>query len=637
MCGIFGLFNLTIKNKVKFELTDLAGSLEKMKHRGPDARGFKIFDAKVALAHLRLSIIDLAPESNQPFQIDERYWITFNGEIYNYVELKKELITDGGYAFRTESDTEVLLRAYQHWGENCVNKFNGMWAFAIYDSFENKLFCSRDRFGVKPFNYALVDGQFIFSSEIKAILHYFPELKIPNLNAIANYCRTSVGAQHEETWFKDILRLQPAHNMIITEGGIKKYRYWDYPAKVDKKISFEQAKEEYKKIFLDAVQLRMRSDVPVGTTLSSGVDSNSIIYTLRQFFKAEHHTFTAAFDSHHYDDLDRQAFADNSLHIDEASIVKETVEDLNLSSHFIEVNYENFVTDLQKIIFHLESGNSSPAVFPLMQVMEKAHQEVTVVLEGQGADELLGGYQQTLFIATVLEHIKQFEFKEAYLTVKKTVRTYSFKYALMLYFRQLSNKYPIIAKIYQRFTGIDTVFTSKLAVSKKMKDYPESNNLKFDSFINKELCYQHSGGLVNLLHYGDAISMAHSLESRLPFMDFRLVEFAFKMPWHYKLHIEFGKYIHRQAMKEVVPNSILDATMKFGFNTPISQFFKQTTTLKVKPYDILLSDKCLSRELFTKSGIVQLFNEHSKGIKNHSTLLYRILCVELWFREFIDK
>ena len=634
MCGILGLYNLS-KN-IAFDSEKFDAALLKMKYRGPDAHASKQISDSLVFGHLRLSIIDLKAESNQPFQIDERYWITFNGEIYNYLELRAELITEGGYTFRTASDTEVLLRAYQHWGENCVNKFNGMWAFGIYDKLENKLFCSRDRFGVKPLNYAFIDGQFIFASEIKAILSYFPQLKQANYNAIANYCRTSVGAQHEETWFNDVFRLQPAHNLVITEGSIKQYRYWQYPTKIDKSRSFEQAKTEYGELFLDAVKLRMRSDVPVGTTLSSGVDSNSIVYTLRQFYQGEHHTFTAAFDSNHYDELDKQVYANDNQEIDETDIVRQSVKDLNLTGHIIETDYTDFIDGLQKIIFHLESGHSSSAVFPLMQVMEKAREEVTVIMEGQGADELLG-YQQTLFIAAVIEHIKSFEFKEALQTIRRTIKTYSFFYALMMYFRQLSNKYPIISTIYQSFTGINKVFTNKLAITKRLKDYPNNANLKFDSYINSELYKQHSGGLVNLLHYGDAISMAHSLESRLPFMDFRLVEFGFKLPWYFKLHIEYAKYIHRQAMKGIVPDSILDTPLKFGFNTPISQFFKKDAPLKVKPLDILLSDRCLSRHLFNKSGLEHLIEEHEKGVKNHSTLLYRLLSTELWFREFMDK
>jgi asparagine synthase (glutamine-hydrolysing) len=230
VCGIFGIYN--INNNKSFDEKKIESSIQTMQYRGPNARGIKTFKDKAALAHLRLSIIDLKEESNQPFQVDDQYWITYNGEVYNYIELKEELL-NYGLTFRTESDTEVILRAYQHWGEDCVTKFNGMWAFAIYNKEKNELFCSRDRFGVKPFNYALVENQFVFSSEIKAMIHYFPQLKKPNYNVIANFCRTSIGAQIKETWFENVFRLEPAHNIIINQNGIQLKKYWDYPKKVN--------------------------------------------------------------------------------------------------------------------------------------------------------------------------------------------------------------------------------------------------------------------------------------------------------------------------------------------------------------------------------------------------------------------
>ena len=211
MCGIVGIYNIKSGQSFKSILFD--ESMCKMIHRGPDAKASKQYENAI-LGHLRLSIIDLNEESNQPFELLDRYSIVFNGEIYNYLELREDLISLG-YTFRTNSDTEVLLQSFNHWGEDCVKRFNGMWAFAIYDKKENALFCSRDRFGVKPFNYSIIEDQFIFSSEIKSIINYFPKLKIPNYNAIANFCRTSVGAQHRETWFKDIYRLQPGFNISI--------------------------------------------------------------------------------------------------------------------------------------------------------------------------------------------------------------------------------------------------------------------------------------------------------------------------------------------------------------------------------------------------------------------------------------
>jgi asparagine synthase (glutamine-hydrolysing) len=632
MCGIFGIINSTYIeiNKQLFE-----SSAKLMHHRGPDSYGQWGIDNHLELGHLRLSIVDLNPESNQPFfSTCKQYVIIYNGEIYNYIELRDEL-KNIGYSFRTGSDTEVLLTSYIEWGENCVSKFNGDWAFAIYDLVNEKLFCSRDRFGVKPFNYAVVDGTLIFSSEIKSIIHYFNELKQPNYNVISNFCRTSVGAQHEETWFKEIFRLQPAYNLTYCKGEIKKYRYWSYPTQTNNKISFEEAKNKYKELFIDAVKIRMRSDVPVGTTLSAGIDSNSIVFTLRGFHKEKHHTFTACFNSAEYDKLENEIYVSNDLKIDESIVVKKYTEDIGIITHFIDCSYDSFVSDLKRVIYHLESGHSSTAILPLMQVMECAHDYVTVVLEGQGADELLG-YQQKHFISTIIASVKSLRFDYALNIFKKSIKTYSFSYALLMYFRYLSNYCTIINKIYEYSSGKNKVFSKKLKVKKRMSDTLVDKTLKFDSSINEELYRQHAGGLGNLLHYGDAISMANSIESRLPFIDFRLIEFSFSLPWYFKIHEDLTKYIHREAMKGIVPQEILNSALKFGFNTPTSQFFKNENKLVVKPLEIIMSDKCIMRGLFNKEMLVRIINEHDSGKKNHSTFLYRLLTVELWFQVFID-
>ncbi len=632
MCGLFGLINANISFIDKNRFRE---SAKLMYHRGPNAFMQWGIEGKIELCHLRLAIVDLKPESNQPFfSICKNYVIVFNGEIYNYIEIREQLI-GLGYVFTTESDTEVLLNSYIEWGEECVLKFNGDWAFAIYRIDQDKLFCSRDRFGVKPFNYAVIDNNLIFSSEIKSILNYQDDLRQPNFNVIANYCRTSVGAQHEETWFKDIFRLQPAHNLIFHKGVIKNYRYWSYPTETNVNIGFEEAKNIYKSLFTDSVKLRMRSDVPVGTTLSSGVDSNSIVFTLREFHKVNHHTFTACFDSGEYDQLEKQVYVSNDMKIDEGTVVKECTKGLNLDSHFLNSSYENFVEDLQRVIFHLESGHSSTAILPLMQVMEHANQHVTVVLEGQGADELLG-YQQKHFISTFVESIRNFKLLDAIEIYRRTTKTYSLSYALKMYFRYLSNDFNILYKIYEYCSGLNNLFTSKLKVVKKLSDSPDDEGLKFDCRVNKELYRQHVGGLGNLLHYGDAISMANSLESRLPFMDYRLVEFAFSLPWNFKIHYDLTKYIHREAMKGLVPDSVLNSAVKFGFNTPVSQFFKRENRLEIKPLDIILSERCINRGLFNREYLLRIMKQHDLGIKNHSTLLYRILSVELWFRLFID-
>jgi asparagine synthase (glutamine-hydrolysing) len=633
MCGIFGIYNINgnyLINEFRFK-----NSLLKMNHRGPDNNDIKFFENKVVLGHVRLSIIDLGTESNQPFQIDDRYWITYNGEIYNYLEIRNELILEG-IKFRTNGDTEVLLRAYLHWGENCVNKFNGMWAFAIYDLVDNKLFCSRDRFGVKPFNYAVFNNQFIFSSEIKSIIDYFPELKVPNYNAISNYCRFSIGAQNQETWFKNVFRLEPSHNLSIINGEINNYRYWKYPSEINYNKSFNEAKQEYLNIFKDAVKIRMRSDVPVGTTLSGGLDSTSIVCAIKELGHQGHQTFTASFEDIDFSKGEKQVYSDNSFEIDEGKAVLEFSKVVPIIPNIISASNSNFVPDLKSLIYHLESGNSSPAVLPLMQVMKEARKKVTVIMEGQGADELLAGYVPDLFVFSLINNFKNLKFREIFISLKYFIKIYSFIYAIIIYFRQLSDKIPIISKIYSMLHKTENIYGAKLSSFNRYPSHPKENEGLTKDPINQRLINRHSGGLVNLLHYGDAISMANSLESRLPFMDYRLVEYCFKLPWYFKLKNATGKFLHREALKNMLPINIYNQQVKIGFNTPISGYFKSDCKLYQKPLEILLSKRAIDRGLFSIDGLREIISKHETGQKDYSTLLFRLLSVELWFRIFID-
>jgi len=627
MCGILGVYNLNEKRS--FCINAFETSLHTMMYRGPNAYGVKEFDKRVIFGHLRLSIIDLDTGNNQPFQIDGRYWIIFNGEIYNYIELKEELLREG-YTFRTMGDTEVLLRAYVQWGEKCVNKFNGMWAFAIYDEKTKKLFCSRDRFGIKPFNYAIVNDQFIFSSEIKAIISYFPKLKIPNYNVIANYCRQGTGAQIKNTWFKDIYRLEPAHNLTVDESGIRFSRYWDYPRKVNKRIKFKDAVTEYKKLLSESVNLRMRSDVPVGFTLSSGLDSTALVSLLKDKFKGNKNTYTAAFQEHEFDDCEKAIYKKN-IEINEPALVKELTKELDLIPSIVQIEYENYVKDLSRIIFHLESGHSSPAVLPLFQILGKAKNDVTVILEGQGADEMLGGYINSSMPVYLIELLSNLKIRKAYTEIKNFIKSYSLKTAFMIFIRQ--SNLSFLKRIYYKQSGMESFFLNELEKFKEIKDYPTEPK-GFDCVLNKHLYKAHTGTLVDLLHYGDSISMSKSLESRLPFMDFRLVEFSFTLPSEFKIKNGLSKYIHRMAMKDIVPDFILNNPIKFGFNSPLSTLFK--TEDSFSPKAILLSERSLNRKIFSKKALNNAFEEQKSGKKDYSRILYRMLSVELWFREFID-
>lgn len=627
MCGIYGIIN---NNGFSIDKEAVKNSAMLMKHRGPDAYQQWGLEKKIELAHLRLSIIDLTNSSNQPFISScKNFVIVFNGEIFNYLEIKIEL-QSLGYNFKTNSDTEVLLNAYIEWKDDCVQKFNGDWAFAIYNIKKNELFCSRDRYGVKPFNYAIINGHLIFSSEIKSIIKYFPDLKQPNYNVISNFCRNSLGAQNEETWFIGVKRLLPSHNLKYSNGKITISKYWSYPEQTIN-TNFENAKEEYNEIFQEAVKIRMRSDVPVGTTLSSGVDSSSIVSVLRQFYNNEHKTFTAKFDKTDYKKSEKQLYKDD-IEIDEAKLVARLANDLDLKAHFIEVQDKNFISQLNSNIYYLESGHASPATIPLSNILDFAKDHVTVVMEGQGADELLGGYISNAFPFFILDSLKKYDLNSIVGEIKKFSKNYSKFYSLKLFMRLLNNQN--LEMLYHKYLGFDKVFGEKLTEGhKRIKDYPIDNN-NFNEYLNSHLYQSHTGGLVNLLHYGDAISMSKSMESRNPFVDFNLVEYSFKLPYNFKVQNGQGKYIHRKAMHNITPAYVLDNPLKFGFTTPLSKNFQDINSEANK---ILLSDKCINRNIFNYDELKELILEHTENKSDHSSFLFRLLSVELWFRTFIDK
>ena len=627
MCGIYGIIN---NNGFSIDKEAVKNSAMLMKHRGPDAYQQWGLEKKIELAHLRLSIIDLTNSSNQPFISScQNFVIVFNGEIFNYLEIKIEL-QSLGYNFKTNSDTEVLLNAYIEWKDDCVQKFNGDWAFAIYNIKKNELFCSRDRYGVKPFNYAIIDGHLIFSSEIKSIIKYFPELKQPNYNVISNFCRNSLGAQNEETWFIGVKRLLPAHNLKYSNGKITISKYWSYPEQTIN-TNFENAKEEYNEIFQEAVKIRMRSDVPVGTTLSSGLDSSSIVSVLRQFYNNEHKTFTAKFDKTDYKKSEKQLYKDD-IEIDEAKLVARLANDLDLKAHFIEVQDKNFISQLNSNIYYLESGHASPATIPLSNILDFAKDHVTVVMEGQGADELLGGYISNAFPFFILDSLKKYDLNSIVREIKKFSKNYSKFYSLKLFMRLLNNQN--LEMLYHKYLGLDKVFGEKLTEGyKRIKDYPIDNN-NFNEYLNSHLYQSHTGGLVNLLHYGDAISMSKSMESRNPFVDFNLVEYSFKLPYNFKVQNGQGKYIHRKAMHNITPAYVLDNPLKFGFTTPLSKNFQSISS---EANRILLSEQCINRNIYNYDALKELILEHTENKRDNSSFLFRLLSVELWFITFIDK
>jgi asparagine synthase (glutamine-hydrolysing) len=633
LCGIFGIVDLGGGRRI--DESRFRAGLETLAHRGPDGRFCKLIDDRVMFGHARLSIIDLSDESNQPFLIDGRYWLTYNGEIFNYLELRAELEA-AGVRFRTAGDTEVLVRAYEHWGADCVSRFNGMWAFAIYDTETGEVFASRDRFGIKPFNYAVVDGQLLFASEIKAMLHYAPGLAVPHYGMIANFCRTSVGAQHEQTWFKAVKRLQPGHNLTVDASGeIRTWRYWDYPREPAGDPGFEAARDRYAALFEDAVRIRMRSDVPLGITLSAGVDSNSIAYVMQAVDPAPHHSFTARFQDENFTTA-ATIYKDSTRAVDESVVARRVAGELGLEAHVVDTDYGDLVSELKRIVWHLESGNSSPAVIPLMQLLGEARKRLTVVLDGQGADELLAGYVANVLFPAIGDQVKAGRWRDAWSGLREYLKSYTLRALVLLAARRASNRLPVITRVQQRVQGLEAVYGPLLRGLPRLADYPPLDPMPRETGAARALREQHAGGLVNLLHYGDAVSMANSLEARMPFLDHRLVEFVWPLPDDYKLRMGVGKYVHREAMRGRVDDAILDDHIKHGFSTPISNEFRGNESHALEAIEVLLSERCLSRGVFERRGLEALLAEHRAGKRDHGPLLFRLLSTELWFRAFID-
>lgn len=609
MCGIFGYYSFS-QNKV--DKNNFQKSLLTMIHRGSDFQQSLFYNQdRIGLGHVRLSIIDLSASANQPMEIG-KYHAVFNGEIYNYIELSNEL-KQKGYSFQTKSDTEVLVNAYDYWGEECVKRFNGMWAFAILDETDNKLFCSRDRFGEKPFNYFVDNTKFIFGSEIKSIITYDKSLTKPNYNAIGLYCREGICGEIPETWFDNILRLRPGHNLIIKEGKINIYKYYNYPAKTVNR-SFDDAKQEFYDLFIDSIKIRMRSDVPIGSTLSGGLDSTCIVAGMRTFYTYPHETFTAHFPGFIKDEL---AKADKTNKI------------YNLVGNPVLTEFnEEYINQLKIIIYHLEAGNLSPSILPIWKVYERAKSKVTVVLEGQGADELLAGYIQAFAGTFIIEKLRKLRFRDAFKTINRLRSNYSLADIIIFHLR-LSLPSFLKTSVRRYILQYENILTGKL----KSFKYTSSPYIRSDSTFKEKIQKVHQTTLVSLLHYGDALSMAHGIENRLPFLDFRLVNLVLTLPDNFIIDQGKGKFIQREALKNILPDYINNDVEKLGFLTPTDDFFIKNKLVIEK---FLLDDTTASRGLFDMKKLRKLISSNKDSFLNSGSFIFRLICVELWFRMFLD-
>ena len=652
MCGIAGIVRL---NNSQLDATAVARKMNNtIKHRGPDGDGYlavqgeqditaygedtpatikesgilhkpttsvnSITGAEVILAHRRLSIIDIQPTGYQPMcNTDKTLWITHNGEIYNYLELKEELVK-AGYKFHTSSDTEVILNAYKHWGPDCVNRFNGMWAFVIYDKQKNQLFASRDRFGVKPFYYVHNNTCFAFASEQKALLASGLVDFKPNDKAIFNYWVFSKMESEEEGMFKGILELFPSHNLTLDlkSGGIKKWRYYTLPFSKrydDETFDEKQSIEKIKELLTNAVNLRLRSDVEVGSCLSGGIDSSSIVSLMSQSGHKGISTFTAS-------------FADAS--IDESSWAKIVSDAMQTKAHLVKPTGAELLKDLHDLIYCQDIPIWSTSTYAQFRVMNLIKQNnIKVVLDGQGGDELFAGYENYYFY--YLHDILKNKGRAAFLQEMRKLNPPAKKYLKQL-----------VMKEYMQSLHGKNQMKARASVHKELKylnkDFVEANVGELDKeserleSVNEALAHDFYNTLLkSYLKCEDRCSMWHSVESRTPFSDdIDLIEYAFSIPSKYKIQQGKLKPLLREAMRGIVPQQVLDRKDKKGYNTPNGKWISEIKDEVRSVFENPLVGEYMNTKKLLKDYDL-LFNQPEKPDNGR---IFKLIAFPMWLTIF---
>lgn len=626
MSGITGIFNINghpVSINLLKRMTDI------MKHRGPDAEGFWT-DNFIGFGHRRLAIIDFSPAAHQPMKNnDGSLIITNNGKVYNFQNLRMELQAKG-YRFYSKTDTEVILKSYEEWGERCLLKFNGMFAFCIWDKKKNQLFCARDRYGIKPLYYWCRNGIFIFGSEIKSILQHpavSTEVSIPALNEYFSFQNIF----SDLSLFKNIKLLPPAHYIIIKLGNtnfFKQVKYWDYNFREEELFSTEEEYiEELSRLFEQAVQRQLISDIEIGSYLSAGIDSGSIAcIAARNIPNLK--TFTTGFDLSSISGLE--------IGFDE----RERAEYL---SHIYKTEHYEVILKagdmervMEKLIWHLEDLRVGQC-YPNYYVARLAGKFVKIVLSGAGGDELFAGYPWRYYRAVINDKFDQY------------IEKY-YRYWQRLIPDSLKPKF-YQPDIYPEICNYQTkdVFKSVIGESQSEISTPEQ-------YINLSLYFEIKTFLHGLLEVEDKLSMAHSLETRMPFLDNDLVNFAMKIPIKYKLQnlgeivrlnenepgiktkkyfdaTKDGKIILRKMLSKYVPERYVTG-IKQGFSAPDASWFRGESIEHIK--SLLFDSKARIYDYIQPETAQALINEHFSGKQNRRLLIWSLLCFEWWNRIFMD-
>lgn len=628
MCGIAGMVSLRGTPIGRLEAR-LAAASALIAHRGPDGQGtWTSRDSSAGLAHRRLAIIDLSPGAAQPMHAPNDTVISYNGEIYNYIELRAELET--GWTFRTASDTEVILAAYERWGDECVGRLRGMFAFAIWDARRKRLFAARDRFGIKPFHYAEVGGVFHFASEAKALLPFLPDIATDS-EALAEYL-TFQYTLGERTLFQGVRTLLPGHALSVENGDIRIRRYWDvqYDVDWDHRPSYFEAR--FKELVADSLSIHLRADVPIGAYLSGGLDSSLIALLVakadgrnRDAFHGRFPGYPAYDESHH------------------ARAVAETAE---MDLHVADIGPDDFRERIGDVVYHLDFPVAGPGSFPQFMVSALAATRRKVVLGGQGGDELLGGYARYLvayfeqsikaaidgtyrhgnFLVTIESIVPNLGLLREYKPmIKEFWRDGLFEDLDRRYFRLIDRSTDMEGEVDWRALDKLRVFEAFRAI------FNNQDNVRKEAYFDKMTHFDFKCLLPALLHVEDRMSMAHGLESRVPFLDHPLVEFLARVPADVKFKGGEMKQLIKTAYRDVLPAQIVGRRDKMGFPVPLKEWFEGP--LRDFVVDVFDGRHARERSFLDGAAIVAGFGKASR----FSRKTWGLLGLELWHRRFHDR
>ncbi len=635
MCGIAGI--VAVDALPEDAESRAVAMRDVITHRGPDSFGLRC-DGLAALAHRRLSIVDLSTGQQPLANEDETIWIVYNGEIYNHAEIRREL-ESRGHRYKTRSDTETIVHAYEQWGDDCVRRFRGMFAFALWDARRRRLLLVRDRLGIKPLYWAIAGNLLLFGSEIKALLASGVLTPEPNVDVIPELLATRY-VSGRDTLFRGVRKLLPGHMLSFENGEVRTRQYWDVPVgehdglpELGRNPGEAQVVDRFLDLLEESVRLRLMSDVPLGMFLSGGIDSSAVAALMAGLIDRPLQTFSVAFRDRAFNELEYSRQVARAIHAD---------------SHEVVIDDGDFFDALPRLVWHEDEPIAHPSSVPLYFVSALARQHVTVVLTGEGSDELLAGYGKYPRVAwnwragTVYERIVPAPLRariaralpsvlpqrvdryarRSFLTLDRTPQSMVFDNFAAI---RIADQRELLAASLRRSSTMAHAYEASLAYFER----PNGHTTLLDRLLYADI----KTYLVELLMKQDQMSMAASIESRVPFLDHKLVEFAARLPDEWKLSGWTTKRVLRHAMKGILPEAILNRP-KMGFPVPFGSWVRGGWNDVA--YDVLLDRRSRERGLIDPAAVERLLAAHAAGSIDGADRIWSLLNLELWYRTFID-